>query len=126
MLRTAEVADRCAVVGGDFFASVPSGGNACVLAQIIHDWLEEEALEILRTSYRAMAPGARLWLIEQVIESDEDSVDLALFDLNMLVFFGGQERTAEEYQELLESAGFGEIRVFPTDTDWSVVEGVHS
>lgn len=125
VLRTAEVADRCAIVGGDFFASVPSGGDAYVLAQIIHDWPEEEALEILRTCHQAMAPGARLWLIEQVIESDEVSVDLALFDLNMLVFFGGQERTAEEYQELLEAAGFGEIRIFPTDTDWSVVEGVH-
>jgi hypothetical protein len=124
VLRAAEVADRCTVVGGDFFTSVPSGGDAYVLAQIVHDWPEEEALEILRTCHQAMAPGARLWLIEQVIESDEVSVDLALFDLNMLVFFGGQERTAEEYQELLEAAGFGEITVFPTDTDWSVVEGV--
>ena len=59
-----------------------------------------------------------------MIEPNEDSVGLTLFDLNMLVFFGGQERTAEEYQELLEAAGFGEIRVLPTDTDWSVVEGV--
>jgi hypothetical protein len=42
----------------------------------------------------------------------------------MLIFFGGQERTAEEYEELLEAAGFGEIRVLPTDTDWSVVEAV--
>jgi len=67
-----------------------------------------------------MAPGARQW----VIEPGEDSVELTLLDLNMLMLFGGQERTAEEYQELLEATWFGEIRVLPTETDWSVVEAV--
>lgn len=124
VLRTAGVADRCAVVGSDFFASVPPGGDAYILAQIIHDWPEEEALAILSACHRAMAPGARLWLIEQVIQPGEDSVELTLLDLNMLMLFGGQERTAEEYQKLLEAAGFGEIRVLPTDTSWSVVEAM--
>jgi len=109
---------------GDFFASVPPRGDAYVLAQIIHDWPEEEALTILSTCHRAMAPGARLWVIEQVIEPGEDSVGFMLFDLNMLLFFGGQECTEEEYRNLLEAAGFGEIRVLPTETDWSVVEAV--
>jgi hypothetical protein len=77
-----------------------------------------------------MAPGARLWVIEQVLPSTEGS-DLhekagpTLLDLNMLVLFGGgQERTAEEYRRLLVAAGFGEITVLPTDTLWSVVEAV--
>ena len=124
VLRTAGVADRCTVVGSDFFASVPQGGDAYILAYIIHDWPEGEALDILRACHRAMAPGARLWLIEQVIEPNEDSVGVRMLDLMMSIFLGGKERTAEEYEELLEAAGFGEIRVLPTDTDWSVVEAV--
>ncbi len=124
VLRMAGVAGRCAVVGSDFFTSVPPGGDAYVLAQIIHDWPEQEALTILSTCHQAMAPGARLWLIEQVIQPGDDSVELTLLDLNMLMLFGAQERTAEEYQKLLEAAGFGEIRVLPTDTGWSVVEAV--
>ena len=63
-------------------------------------------------------------MIEEVIEPGEESVEHMLFDLNMLLFFGGQERTAQEYHELLEAAGFGEVRVLPTDTGWSVVEAV--
>jgi O-methyltransferase domain len=61
----------------------------------------------------------------------EDGSDLheqagpTLLDLNMLVLFGGgQERTAEEYRQLLDAAGFGEIAILPTDTPWSVVEAV--
>src|SRR5712691_11476979 len=37
-LEAAGVARRCEVVGGDFFASVPAGGDAYLLWQIIHDW----------------------------------------------------------------------------------------
>jgi ubiquinone/menaquinone biosynthesis C-methylase UbiE len=125
VLRAAGVEERCAVVGADFFTSVPPGGDAYVLAQIIHDWPEQEALAILRACHRAMTPGARLWVIERAIPSGADIAPaLALIDLHMLTMHGGQERTAEEYRQLLESAGFAEITAHPTDTMWGVVEGV--
>ena len=130
VLRAAGVADRCEIVGGDFFTAVSPGGDVYVLAQIVHDWPDAEALAILRACHRAMAPGARLWVIEQVLPPADGS-DLheqagpTLLDLNMLVLFGGgQERTAEEYRQLLDAAGFGEIAILPTDTPWSVVEAV--
>ena len=130
VLRAEGVADRCVVVEGDFFAAVPPGGDAYILAQIVHDWPDAEAFAILSACRRAMAPGARLRVIEQVLPSTDGS-DLHekagpnLLDLNMLVLFGGgQERTAEEYRRLLAAAGFGEIEVLPTDTLWSVVEAV--
>ena len=46
-LQAAGVADRCTLVGGDFFLEVPSGGDAYVLAQILHDWDDERCMEIL-------------------------------------------------------------------------------
>jgi hypothetical protein len=130
VLQAAGVADRCAVVGGDFFTAIPPGGDAYVLAQIVHDWPDAEALAILSACHRAMAPGARLWVIEQVLPPADSSnlheqAGPTLLDLNMLVLFGGgQERTAEEYRLLLGAAGFEEIAVLPTGTLWSVVEAV--
>ena len=131
VLRAAGVADRCAVVGGDFFTSVPPGGDAYILAQIVHDWPDAEALAILSACHRAMAPGARLWVIEQVLPPEDgpdpsERAGLTLLDLNMLVLFGGgQERTAEEYRQLLGVAGFDEVSVLPAEgTPWSVVEAV--
>jgi hypothetical protein len=131
VLRTEGVADRCAVVGGDFFVAVPPGGDAYVLAQIVHDWPDAEALAILSACHRAMAPGARLWVIEQVLPPEDgpdpsERAGLTLLDLNMLVLFGGgQERTAEEYRQLLGAAGFDEVAVVPAEgTPWSVVEAV--
>jgi O-methyltransferase domain len=127
VLGAAGVADRCAVVGADFFAAVPAGGDAYVLAQIIHDWPDEEALAILGACHRAMAPSARLWLLEEVVPpGDRIDPDQALFDLRILTLLGGQERTADEFRRLLEAAGFGAVTVLsPPDTAWSVVEAVH-
>lgn len=116
--------DRCTSVSGDFFVSVPDDGDAYVLAQVLHDWAGAEATVILRVCRRAMRSRARLWIVEQVIGS-RDAFDRGkLIDLHMLVLFGAQERTAEEYCLLLEAAGFGEVVVHSTDTPYSVIEAV--
>lgn len=123
-LTAAGVRDRCDLMGGDFFASVPTGGDAYVLGHIVHDWPDEQALTILRTCHRAMAPGARLWLVEQVIQPGDAYDRAKLMDLLMLVLFGAQERSADEYRALLAAAGFGQVTVHPTDTPFSVVEAI--
>jgi SAM-dependent methyltransferase len=125
-LAAAGLRDRCELVGGDFFDAVPAGGDAYVLSQILHDWPDAEAEAILRTCHRAMAPGARLWLLEQVVPPGDAFDAVKLLDLLMLVNFGGQERTAEEYRLLLEGVGFQDMTVLSTPTTWNVIEAVRS
>src|SRR5262249_57732271 len=55
-LAGAGVAERCTTVGGDFFVEVPAGGDAYVLAQILHDCDDERSVAILRPSPPAMPP----------------------------------------------------------------------
>ncbi len=125
LLEAAGVADRCEVVGGDFFELLPRGGDAYVLSAIIHDWPDMQARAILRRCHEAMMPGKRVWLIENVLASNVvESVNLALIDLNMLVLCGAQERTEEEFRMLLEEAGFVDVAVHPTNVRLSVIEGV--
>lgn len=45
-----------------------------------------------------------------------------LLDLEMLVAAGGQERTRQEYAELLSQAGFKLQRVVPTTSPLAIVE----
>ncbi len=121
-LTATGVRDRCTLVGGDFFVDVPEGGDADVLAQILHDWPDEQAVAILRACHRAMAPGTRLWIIEQLVQPGDAFEGAKLNDLLMLVLFAAQERTADEFRSLLEAVGFGKITVHPTTPPWSVVE----
>ena len=64
LLARAGVADRCDVVGGDFFESVPRGADAYLLKSVIHDWDDKQAVEILRTCRSAMTAGAKLRLVK--------------------------------------------------------------
>ena len=114
---------RCRLVAGDFFKSVPHGGDAYILKWIIHDWDDERSLAILKNCRRAMGRGSKLLLFENVIGPDSPPLN-AFADLNMLVMTGGKERTAEEFRVLLKEAGFGVNRVIPTGGPLSIVEAV--
>jgi O-methyltransferase domain/Dimerisation domain len=118
------VVDRWERVAGSFFDSVPVGGDAYLLATVIHDWDDEPATAILKTCHRAMTPGAKLLLLEQVIPPGNEPNPGKFDDLNMLVMHAGRERTASEFRALLESAGFALTRILPTPSQWSVVESV--
>jgi hypothetical protein len=129
-IQTVGLAERCDTVGGDFFESVPSGGDAYLLSRIIHDWDEDRSIIILKNCHRAMRSQGKLLLVERVIpEHVERSVAhqaLILGDLNMLVNTGGCERTAEEFRSLFAAAGFDLTQIIPTQSPLSVIEGVRA
>lgn len=121
-LRELGVADRCSLVGGDFFVSVPEGADTITLKDIIHDWDDERALAILRNVRRAMAPDARLLLVERLIPPGNAPSPGKLVDITMLVLTGGRERTEDEYRALLRDAGFTTERVVSVGGETSVIE----
>jgi hypothetical protein len=116
------VGNRVTITPGDFFESVPAGGNAYILSHIIHDWSESQCLTILGNCRRAMKPGARLLIVEFVLPEDGTPHAGKLLDMAMLAIPGGEERTPAEYKALLAAAGFRMIRVVPSASDASVVE----
>ena len=126
----AGLAGRCELVAGDFFASVPAGGDAYVLKWVIHDWDDEHSVAILGSCRRAMARDGRLLLVERVVpervDQSADTQGIVLGDLNMLLWTGGCERTAAEYRALLASGGFTLARIVPTATQLSIIEGARA
>jgi hypothetical protein len=125
LLAAAGVAERCRVVGGSFFESVPEGADVYLLKAVIHDWPDVESVRILDTCRRAMPLHARLLLVEQLLDEALDPVRTAFSDLTMLVVAGGQERTTDEYASLLAQAGLTLTRTVPTESDVFVLEATH-
>jgi SAM-dependent methyltransferase len=121
----AGVSDRCRIVGGDFFDSVPSSGDAYLLRHVIHDWEDGEAIAILGNCRDAMQPGGRVLVVETVIPSGNEPCFGKWLDLMMLVV-GGRERTREQYGDLFSAAGLRLTRVVPTAHEVSVIEGVRA
>jgi SAM-dependent methyltransferase len=124
MLRAAGVADRCEVVGGDFFYSIPKGADCYILANVLHDWDDTRAVRILETCRQALPEQGRVLIVERLIANDPvDAVPVLLSDINMLVFTGGQERTNAEYGRLLSAAGLSLGKIQPVAVPYGVVEG---
>jgi hypothetical protein len=123
LLEEAGVADRCRVVAGSFFESVPEGGDAYVLKWILHDWEDEDARAILRAVHRAAAPnGAMVIVVERDLGGPNEDPEAKFSDLNMLVAPGGLERTIPEYEALFAAAGFRLTGVIPTASGLHVLE----
>ncbi len=116
------LSDRCEVVGGDFFSSVPAA-DAYILRHIVHDWQDDRAATILRNCRKAMNPGGRVLLVETVIPPLNEPCFGKWLDLMMLIV-DGRERTKEQYERLFAHAGLRLSRIVPTAHEVSIIEGV--
>lgn len=122
-LSAAGLANRCQVIGGSFFESVPAGADAYLMRHIIHDWDDEKATTLLRNVHRAMDDRGRLLVVEGIIPPGNGPCFGKLLDLTMLTLPGGKERTEQEFKTLYESSGFELTKIVPTTSEVSVIEG---
>ncbi|HLJ18501.1 MAG TPA: methyltransferase [Bryobacteraceae bacterium] len=122
LIQARGVADRVRIEAGNFFETVPAGGDAYLLSHIIHDWSEGQCLTILGNCRRAMKPSSRLLIIEMVLPDGDTPHPGKMLDMVMLAVTGGQERAEPEYRTLLDKARFRLTRVVPTESAVSVVE----
>ena len=122
-LEAAGVAERCMRVEGDFFTPPLPAGDLYLLRQVIHDWDDARSSAILRHCAQAMAQDGKVLVIEALIPPGNDPSSVKFLDLQMLVMTGGRQRTEEEYHRLYAAAGLRLLRILPTNTQFSIVEG---
>jgi len=96
-LEAAGIADRCAAIAGDFFQSVPAGGDAYIMKWMLHDWDDASAIRILKNCRSQMPQNGRVIIVDSV-------------------------RTAKEFDELLAAADLRFLRLIPTELPTSIIE----
>ena len=102
------IAARCTLTPGSFFERVPTGGDLYVLTTVLMDWDDAAATQILKNVRAAMAPTARLLVVEQL---DGPSIETRMADLDMLVFSpSGRLRSEAEFHALFQAAGLTPVR----------------
>jgi hypothetical protein len=124
-LSAGERAERARIVEGDFFHEVPAGGDVYLLARVIHNWSDEDAVTILRNCRRAMPAGGRLLVIETVMPAagHPRRRNAAMGDLQSLLLLGAAIRTIDEHGALLTQAGLRLTEARPVgDGLWQVIE----
>lgn len=118
------VADRCSYVAGDMFEAVP-GADAYLLKEILHNWEDEDCVDILSTVHDAAPPDGRVFVIEAVVPGPEQDHLSKRLDMTMMVHLGGRERTEAEFETLLDDAGWEHVNTQEAPSGWvSVLEAV--
>lgn len=113
-------------LAGDFFQGVPSGADLYIMKNVIHNWPEARALQLLRAVAAALATpphnatSSRLLIIEYLV-SEGPSI-AALLDLNFMVLVDGRERTLDEYRQLGARAGLTLLHAHPTPIGRHILE----
>ncbi len=101
------LAARCEFAAGDFFGSVPAGGDHYLLSSVIVNWDDVRAATILRNCRRAMDSGAHLIIIEHALMPGRPpSRGTAVIAFAGFAIQGAIVRTEVEYRALLGDAGF--------------------
>lgn len=126
-LATTAVFPRITYHISDFFQAVPTGGDYYLLKSILHNWNDERAALILSNIRKAMKLDSTLLCLERLIPdavtpSFEDR-NAVRSDLNMLVGFGGRERSLPELRSLFLEAGLKVRRTIQLSGGYCVVEG---
>ena len=99
---------RCRYVGGNMFEKVPRA-DAYGLKMILHDWDDDECVTVLENMRRDAAGPARVFIMEHVVTEPSVPHFAKLFDIHMMCWGTGRERTETEYAELLQRARWRKV-----------------
>jgi len=104
-------ANRVSIQAGDFFLDELPEADLFALGRVLHDWPEHKIQKLLTKIYRRLPSSGGILLAEKLLRDDKTGPPSAqLQSLNMLVCTEGRERSVGEYRQLLEDAGFVEVR----------------
>ena len=110
-----EASKRIEVLGGDFFRDDLPQGDLVAVGRVLHDWEEARIRELLTRISQRLPKGGALLIAEKVLDPDKSGpLSAVLQSLNMLICTQGKERTLDEYRQLLETNGFGNVQAART------------
>jgi hypothetical protein len=115
---------RIEYVGGDFFKSAIPPCDLYVMMTVLHDWSDAEAVTILKNIRKTAPAGAKLLLVEAIIDERARGSFAMDLDIEMLVFAEGRERTEQQWRRVLAEAGFELTRATPLAGISGLVEAV--
>ena len=119
------LAERCEIAAGDIFESFPSGGDAYIVKNLVHDYDDERAVKLLKNCHSAITENGKLLVVEMIIPPGNEQSLAKIVDVEALIMAAGAvERTEDQYRELLEAAGFKLTNVVSTRSPMSILEAV--
>ena len=114
--------ERLDTVAADFFVDPLPSADVYLLMEVLHDWADPEAAAILTAIRRVSPPGARVLVIENMLDDDHPDTRGHVLDVIMMAVAGGRERTVSKLTALLGRAGFSGATTYATQGPMRILE----
>ncbi|KAJ9143500.1 Demethylsterigmatocystin 6-O-methyltransferase 2 [Pleurostoma richardsiae] len=125
ILKGVEAEPAIAVQPHDFFTPEPvRGARVYFMHNVLHDWPDVTATQILKTLAASMEKGySRLLIHESLVSNVKPLSRVTVSDLTMMACLAAAERTEEQWRELVTSAGLRVIKIWrPVQSVESIIE----
>ena len=118
------VSERAELVAGNFFETIPSGGDLYFLKSIIHNLNDNQCIDLLKKIKLILPKNGKILIFEPIIENNNGKYSFAkLYDTQMLVSsVHAKERTKEEFVDLFQKAGIKLNRIIQTASPFCIIE----
>ena len=124
-IEKSNVSDRAQIMVGDFWESVPQGGDAYIVKNLIHDYDDAQAGNILSNIHQAIGNNGKLLVVEMIVPPGNEPSLAKILDVEAMIMTPGAiERTATEYRQLFAKSGFEVSQIIPTKSPMSIIEAV--
>ncbi len=110
-----QLADRARLVGGDCRQEIPVSADVYLLKNIL-EWDDESTVRTLRNAAAAARPGARVVVIENLVDGSPEARFTTAMDLMLLLNVGGKKHTADGLRALIRQAGLRLDAVTPVNS----------
>ncbi|TDZ15145.1 O-methyltransferase aclM [Colletotrichum orbiculare MAFF 240422] len=119
----ADVGDRIApidLIDGDFLDGFIPPQEVYVMKWCLHNWLDPEAVRILRNIRDSIVPGdkSRLVVLDAVLRDGAMGRLTQYGDVQMLMSVKGRERTVEEWEALARASGWEVRKIYSLRNAW--------
>ncbi|MFH8983260.1 methyltransferase [Streptomyces varsoviensis] len=115
LLPGGALADRAALVGGDCRGEIPVSADVYLLKNIL-EWDDESTVRTLRNAAAAARPGARVVVIENLVDGSPEARFTTAMDLMLLLNVGGKKHTEDGLRALIQQAGLRLDAVTPVNS----------
>ncbi|MBV9577009.1 MAG: ubiquinone/menaquinone biosynthesis protein, partial [Chloroflexi bacterium] len=116
--------DRVDITSFNMFDDAwPTGYDAVLMTNILHDWDPKRRADLVASSYAALPVGGHLFLHEILLNDAQDGPPAAAMFSTMMLGTRGKQLSFLEMQSLLTQAGFTSVDVKPTYGYYSLVIG---
>ncbi len=86
----------------DLFDNWPLKAEKVLLARVLHDWNDNDAIKILSNACDSLLSNGAIYVFEMIRE--ESGYNGSLCDLHLLTVTGGEERTKAQFAALFDKA----------------------